>query len=633
MPLIPLLCRRTNLWPGLHHHAYLFSTRLQKNSSPLSADDGYFCSKAEYHGLTCYDCTLDLSCSNYTLASPAANATNLSCSNLFGIQYAVQGCNTGYHWDGSECIKNQDDGSDYPFSKCPANASCKSRTFAGKTLYQFTKCNSGYYWNNSSCSKENCPNYPLTKCPDNATCQSQNCSGSTKYRVSSCKSGYHWEFGSCVADVDDCIDYTLTDCPEHADCEDKTCNGRRMYKLLSCDTGHHIVDNQCIINDCSNFPFDNKPVDGDGGYYYCGEERKFQLQRCIHWISSLGGLGYLWDGSNCVESIDGCADYPWSSCPENASCYSRTCDGKKLYQYKSCNSGYFWDGTKCSPKTDSCADYLYATPPEHASCVTKSCNGKTMYQVLWCYPGYHWDGNSCIINNCSKYSLTACPENAECSSKRCGSKVYYVMTGCKNGFHIWGNECIPNDCSTYNLDACPEKANCNDLWCDGSNKYQVIGCFFSFYGQHWDDATQSCVESTDCQNHPYTSKPSNAFKTSSIDCISGTKYKLISCKTGYFFNGNGCTAESCTEYPLSSAPKNANYNSQTCGSKTSYRLKNCKSGYHLNNSGSCVADTNAADYTLTRCPTNGNCDSYNGKHRLNSCRSGYILNGNYCSPA
>ena len=252
-----------------------------------------------------------------------------------------------------------------------------------------------------------------------------------------------------------------------------------------------------------------------------------------------------------------------------------------------------------------------------------------------CNTGYHWDGSECIKNqdDGSDYPFSKCPANASCKSRTFAGKTLYQFTKCNSGYYWNNSSCTKENCPNYPLTKCPEKANCNDLWCDGSNKYQVIGCFFSFYGQHWDDATQSCVESTDCQNHPYTSKPANAFKTSSIDCISGTKYKLISCKTGYFFNGNGCTAESCTEYPLSSAPKNANYNSQTCGSKTNYRLKNCKSGYHLNNSGSCVADTNTADYTLTRCPTNGNCDSYNGKYRLNSCRSGYILNGNYCSPA
>lgn len=110
-----------------------------------------------------------------------------------------------------------------------------------------------------------------------------------------------------------------------------------------------------------------------------------------------------------------------------------------------------------------------------------------------------------------------------------------------------------------------------------------------------------------------------------------------------------CTVQSCSGYSLSSCPSNGNCSTCTavtssCSRSTKYKLDSCKSGYTKSgNSCKAAAPTctvqSCSGYSLSSCPSNGNCStctavtsscSKSTKYKLTSCKSGYTMSGNSC---
>jgi hypothetical protein len=76
----------------------------------------------------------------------------------------------------------------------------------------------------------------------------------------------------------------------------------------------------------------------------------------------------------------------------------------------------------------------------------------------------------------------------------------------------------------------------------------------------------------------------------------------------------------------SPADSTTTYN--TTESSTACRYK-CATNYSWNGN-SCVVSC-GSDYSLSSCPSGGNCSTCGGKFRLNSCQSGYTKSGNSCN--
>ncbi len=139
----------------------------------------------------------------------------------------------------------------------------------------------------------------------------------------------------------------------------------------------------------------------------------------------------------------------------------------------------------------------------------------------------------------------------------------------------------------------------------------------------------TCYEECVCDETYYKYSSSNC---ASPKILGGETCSDLSSKaseqtpsTEYYSECN-CPAE----YNLSTCPINANC--ESCGNK--YKLVNCKDGY-TNQNGTCVKVENCSAYPLTVCPTGGtcsNCPDNSAKKKLDSCDTakGWKQSGNTC---
>ena len=262
-----------------------------------------------------------------------------------------------------------------------------------------------------------------------------------------------------------------------------------------------------------------------------------------------------------------CDDYPLSLCPEGAFCEQCPFD-VSLYRVYGCKSPYLESGDSCvcppsvtlTQPNDVCTKYCGADCIEMTCIPTENQTGCT-------------NGTQACEDGCGSYSRLCCvpcehlisykPANSSYTYQACtdGDGEHQIQTDweCNAGYHekneMCEKDCIANTCSDYELDSCPDHANCSECSltatdCSSSGtKYRFDSCQA---GYHLSNG--SCEEdcSADaCSDYPLSSCPTNGLCTScqkkETDCSVGErKYKLTACAEGYKKSGNECVKKTCS---------------------------------------------------------------------------------------
>ena len=368
-----------------------------------------------------------------------------------------------------------------------------------------------------------------------------------------------------------------------------------------------------------------------------------------------GGGGGSKGGSDDSGDTSACAMNPCAEgCYENLTCPS----GYQCTQYESkCNKGCI----KCEPKaecvnvpecTKGCYNELTCGEGYQCAAINKCggcerCEKKTECQKKPCAQGCYRDltcgedkvctsKNSC--GGCEKCELVI-PDTPDTSNAR-HCLIYNTATNycdtCREGYTSVNGTCRldkPENCSEYSYDTekCTECENGYKLSSDG-RKCEKNG---SSSGD-----TGTCTAA----NYPLSVCPSTASKCDSCtpEGASAPIYKIVTCNTGYQLSSDKkscvaipagtCTA---TNYPLTSQPANAVFESCTDGSTTRYKITSCNANYQLSSDGkSCVASSSseictAANYPLTSEPENAAfefCENSGTiRYKITSCNIGYQL--------
>ena len=235
-------------------------------------------------------------------------------------------------------------------------------------------------------------------------------------------------------------------------------------------------------------------------------KNSFQLARSTFLPDKADDLGLSdFDSIDADFSDDNCAAYPYSACPEGATCEACPLDMSK-YRIKSCQAPYLQSGDNCvcppavelSNPNDECTQYCGTT------CISKKCTSSPSQSsctvgVKNCDDGCGFMTRYCCMD--CKDTITTKPENSSFTYSSCkdGTGTHDIKTGwtCNSGFHenqgVCEKNCISNNCSGYTLPSCPSHATCS-----------------------------KCT-------------------VTSGDCSSGdTKYKINSCDSGYKISGGSC---------------------------------------------------------------------------------------------
>ena len=190
------------------------------------------------------------------------------------------------------------------------------------------------------------------------------------------------------------------------------------------------------------------------------------------------------------------------------------------------------------------------------------------------------------------------------------------------------------DCSDYPLTKCPDNGFCSECNDGSTTKYKLDRCDNCF--------SQISVNGGMCsRNYQYDKCPTDAGAATCSECTySGkTVYNILTCKPGYTLNSvvsnsRTCVANKCDGYTLIQCPANGNCSSCQAGSTIKWKLDSCKEGYYKSGN-SCLPNT-CSGFTLSTCPTNGICsECVSGsttKYKLDSCEDGYKLFNNICKP-
>ena len=377
----------------------------------------------------------------------------------------------------------------------------------------------------------------------------------------------------------------------------------------------------CVLNPCAEGCYEN--VTCAAGYQCTQYESKCNLG-CV----------------KCEQKPE-CVNVPecTSGCYTNLTCPS----GYKCSKYNKCNGCEKCEKVSSGDGADSsnlqnCKDY------DSAKNYCKVCNeGYTSFQ------------GSCKLNapeHCMDYSYL----NEKCSACESGYKLEEDKRTCV--VDAGGNDASCT-AKNYPLTTKPDTSKANYKSCtnNGATRYKITSCK-SGYDLSADG--KSCVQNSSggdtdtgtctAANYPLTAKPANATSESCTDG-STTRYKITSCDTGYNISADGkscdaipagtCTA---TNYPLTSKPANATFESCTDGSTIRYKITSCNTGYNLSSDGkSCIENSESETcdetiYPFTECPEGAVCGSchiglgYDYRYNLSYCKVGYTLSedGNSC---
>ena len=221
---------------------------------------------------------------------------------------------------------------------------------------------------------------------------------------------------------------------------------------------------------------------------------------------------------------------------------------------------------------------------------------------------------TCISIDCSDYTVSSCPTGGNCSTCSAGGHSFYKITSCKDGYT-----------PTYGFPSITVSGVGTASGVSNSNTNGLSTLAVSSSAVAVNDTSVSAVGDTvivspgldlgDVIYHP--------ISRVIIDCVE---------------------TPDCSDYTLTSCPEHGICSSCKDGITTTYKLNSCEDGYTASPEGivqvgtdapntKCVATT-CLGYTLSSCPTGGNCSSCQSgtttKYKLNSCSSPYIKNGNTC---
>ena len=290
-----------------------------------------------------------------------------------------------------------------------------------------------------------------------------------------------------------------------------------------------------------------------------------------------------------------------------AECECNTCEG---YDYTESNipKGYVKDKS-----CESCNGWKYTIKPNPCDGYKECANGPAS-GASSCL-----SGNKILYSDCQNCD-SACPEGTtESNPGGCGGST---KNGCgdKTCYYPY-KACCTDECPSYTLSSA------------SSCSYGATSCYDSCYGKTW----YKCND-TPLHTHSY-SCPSGyqASACSSSQTQVGTTSKVCSCgaTSGTCYKckdkGDPCAGVSCpTAKTCSNGCKTYSTKTDCCASVCT----ECKT---------CTVNS-CSGYTLSLCPSNGNCSSCvattsdcktSTKYKLNSCKPGYTMSGNscVCSPA
>ncbi|XP_076380704.1 nidogen isoform X1 [Megalopta genalis] len=243
-------------------------------------------------------------------------------------------------------------------NRCHPYAQCVYVTSTGD--YE-CRCNPGFNGNGVECTKTEVSCMEVDICDPKASCQSEE-----PLAKCVCNPGYDGD-GTTCSPIDKCS--SNADCTEGEMCSYNPSNSRHE---CSCSPGYSMVDERCVVSDCSTNPMQchvnaQCVSAGDGGY----------LCVCIE--------GYNGDGiRQCVEDHIGCNVL--NNCGRDAVCgYNQTSSNFACV----CQPGFYGDGFTCLPQSSCRRDPALCSPD--ATCVPA---GDNQFACV-CNEGYSGDGTSC----------------------------------------------------------------------------------------------------------------------------------------------------------------------------------------------------------------------------------------------
>ncbi|XP_012216144.1 nidogen isoform X3 [Linepithema humile] len=293
----------------------------------------------------------DTRCGDYEQCAMIGGAPRCIC--LPGFEDTEQGCYPAQH---VSC--NEEDNCS-PYGLC---------SFDGNRKKHVCTCMPGYVGDGYTCYSES--DATTTDGPPQPQCL---------IGVCWCPGGWEYRNHVCVKQEGEytTVDYNRDyECNDNSDCEE---NERCTYHPMSsryectCNPGFSIVDDRCVLSDCSTNPSQCHTnaqcvsTGGDGGY------------KCVC-IS-----GYHGDGIHqCVEDHIGCNVL--NNCGRNAVCgYNQTSANFACI----CQPGYYGDGFTCLPHSSCRHDPRLCS--SDATCVSA---GENQFACV-CNEGYTGDGVNC----------------------------------------------------------------------------------------------------------------------------------------------------------------------------------------------------------------------------------------------
>ena len=312
-----------------------------------------------------------------------------------------------------------------------------------------------------------------------------------------------------------------------------------------------------------------------------------------------------------------------TTCPAHATCTYEECSG--LWYIESCEDGYVLDSTgmKCEEE-DLCKN---VTCGANAYCSEGKCYCKDGFEGdpntgctkvdpcdnVTCGTNAYCSNGKCYCNNGFEgdpYSKCTPIDNDPCKNVTCGANAYCSNGSCYCSYGYTGNP----------YTGCTKKDPCDDITC-GVNAYCANGscyCYSGYEGNPYSGCYEP--ESDPCDDVTDVSIPANAYCSSHYSSCP-SKCSGWSCSSGYIKDGNSCkrscTSDSCSGYSLSTCPSHGNCSSCTvtysdCSTgSTKYKLDSCESGYTKSGNSCiqvCTAET-CSGYSLSTCPDHGNCSS------------------------
>ncbi|XP_076380705.1 nidogen isoform X3 [Megalopta genalis] len=276
-------------------------------------------------------------------------------------------CPGGWEYRDYECVRQEEESRtvyyqrDLPcnvVNRCHPYAQCVYVTSTGD--YE-CRCNPGFNGNGVECTKTEVSCMEVDICDPKASCQSEE-----PLAKCVCNPGYDGD-GTTCSPIDKCS--SNADCTEGEMCSYNPSNSRHE---CSCSPGYSMVDERCVVSDCSTNPMQchvnaQCVSAGDGGY----------LCVCIE--------GYNGDGiRQCVEDHIGCNVL--NNCGRDAVCgYNQTSSNFACV----CQPGFYGDGFTCLPQSSCRRDPALCSPD--ATCVPA---GDNQFACV-CNEGYSGDGTSC----------------------------------------------------------------------------------------------------------------------------------------------------------------------------------------------------------------------------------------------